>query len=193
MSRAWRRSQSLRAERLESRLAFCAGHVFGGLIEPDPSPAGDGMQSLSASGQTWDVANSFDVLLAASTGRLSTLDGTTTAIPLLKAGRVKALGAATPTRVPVLPDVPTIAEQGIAGIDIVGWQGLFAPGGMSAELTERVSNALRQVVTSAEMTRLIQQQGAEPSGVSASEFAAIVRRDHDRWGEVIRNANIKLE
>lgn len=120
-------------------------------------------------------------------------DGTTTAIPLLKAGRVKALGAATPTRVPVLPDVPTIAEQGISGIDIVGWQGLFAPGGMSAELTERVSNALRQVVTSAEMTRLIQQQGAEPSGVSASEFAAIVRRDHDRWGEVIRNANIKLE
>jgi hypothetical protein len=69
----------LRAERLEPRYALCAGHVFGGLVEPDISPSGGGLQSLSTSGQTWDVGQSFDVLLAAQTGRLSTLDGTTTA------------------------------------------------------------------------------------------------------------------
>jgi regulation of enolase protein 1 (concanavalin A-like superfamily) len=74
-----RRHQSLRAEPLEPRLALCAGHVFGGLVEPELSPSGGGLQSLSTSGQTWDVGESFDVLLAASTGRLSTLDGTTTA------------------------------------------------------------------------------------------------------------------
>lgn len=73
------RHQLLRAEPLEPRLALCAGHVFGGLVEPDLSPSGGGLQSLSASGQTWDVGQSFDVLLAASTGRLSTLDGTTSA------------------------------------------------------------------------------------------------------------------
>ena len=75
-SRSRRRHQLLRAEPLEPRLALCAGHVFGGLIEPDPSPSGDGLQSLSSSGQSWDVGQSFDVLLAASTGRLSKLDGT---------------------------------------------------------------------------------------------------------------------
>lgn len=74
-----RRHQSLRAEPLEPRLALCAGHVFGGLVEPDLSPSGGGLQPLSTSGQTWDVGQSFDVLLAASTGRLSTLDGTTSA------------------------------------------------------------------------------------------------------------------
>ena len=74
-----RHHQSLRAEPLEPRLALCAGHVFGGLVEPDLSPSGGGLQSLSTSGQSWDVGQSFDVLLAASTGRLSTLDGTTSA------------------------------------------------------------------------------------------------------------------
>jgi autotransporter-associated beta strand protein len=74
-----RHHRSLRAEPLEPRLALCAGHVFGGLFEPDPSSPGGELQSLSASGQSWDVGQSFDVLLAASTGRLSTFDGTTTA------------------------------------------------------------------------------------------------------------------
>jgi autotransporter-associated beta strand protein len=74
-----RRHQSLRAEPLEQRLALCAGHAFGGLVEPAPLSSDFGLQSLAQSGQSWDVGQSFDVLLAASTGRLSTLDGTTTA------------------------------------------------------------------------------------------------------------------
>jgi tripartite-type tricarboxylate transporter receptor subunit TctC len=120
-------------------------------------------------------------------------DGTTTAIPQIKAGRMKALGTATPTRVPVMPDVPTIAEQGVPGLDIVGWQGLFGPGNMAPELAARIAGLLRQVVTSPEMVRLIEQQGAQPSGASGPEFAAIVKSDYERWGEVIRAARIKLD
>jgi tripartite-type tricarboxylate transporter receptor subunit TctC len=120
-------------------------------------------------------------------------DGTTTAVPLIKAGRIKGIGSATPTRVPVLPDLPTIGEQGVPGLDIVGWQGLFGPGSMDPALAARVSGVLRQVVTSPEMVRLIELQGAEPSGASGAEFAAIVKRDHERWGEVIRAAKITLD
>lgn len=120
-------------------------------------------------------------------------DGTTTAIPLIRAGRVKGLGSATPTRVPVMPGLPTIVEHGVPGLDIVGWQGLFGPGNMSPELALRVSNALKQVVTTPEMRKLIEQQGAEPSGASGTEFAAIVKHDHERWGEVIRAAKITLD
>jgi len=72
-------------------------------------------------------------------------DSTTTAIVQMKAGRVKAPGAATPTRVPVLPEVPNIAEQGVPGLDIVGWQALFGPGNMAPDLVARVTAALRQV------------------------------------------------
>jgi tripartite-type tricarboxylate transporter receptor subunit TctC len=120
-------------------------------------------------------------------------DGTTTAIPQIKAGKMKALGTATPTRVPVMPDVPTIAEQGVPGLDIVGWQGLFGPGNMAPDLAARVAAALRQIVTSPEMVKLIEQQGAQPSGASGPEFAAIVKSDYERWGEVIRAAKIKLD
>ena len=120
-------------------------------------------------------------------------DGTTTAITQMRAGKVKALGVATPTRVPVLPDVPTIAEQGVRGLDIVGWQALFGPGNMAPELASRVAGALRQVVTTPEFIKFVEQQGAQPSGASGADFAATVKSDYERWGEVIRAAKIKLE
>jgi len=77
--RSQRRLVALRAERLESRRVLCGSHLFGGLTEPDGPSSDDGLPSPSTSGQSWDVGQSFDVLLAASTGRLSTLGGTTSA------------------------------------------------------------------------------------------------------------------
>ena len=83
--------------------------------------------------------------------------------------------------------------QGVPGLDIVGWQALFGPGNMAPELAARVAGALRRVVTTPEFVKFVEQQGAQPSGISGAEFAAIVRSDHDRWGEVIRTAKIRLE
>src|SRR5262245_34857233 len=120
-------------------------------------------------------------------------DGTSSAVNLIKSGRAKGLGAATPERVSVLPDLPTLAEAGVKGIDIVGWQGLFAPGKMDPALAHKLSELLKSVVTSPEMLKIIEAQGNEPSGVSGAEFAAIVRSDYERWGEVIKAANIKLD
>jgi tripartite-type tricarboxylate transporter receptor subunit TctC len=120
-------------------------------------------------------------------------DGTSSAVELIKGGRAKGLGTATPKRVPVLPDMPTIAEAGVAGIDIVGWQGLFGPGNMDPALAARIAGLLQKAVTSPDMLKAIAAQGNEPSGASGAEFAAIVKSDHDRWGEVIRAAKIKLD
>lgn len=120
-------------------------------------------------------------------------DGTATAVQHIQAGRAKGIGTATPKRVTVLPDLPTIAEQGVPGLDIVGWQGLFGPGGMDPALVERLSGLLRKAVTSEEMLKIIATQGNEPSGASGAEFSAIVPNDRRRWGEVIRAANISLD
>ncbi len=120
-------------------------------------------------------------------------DGTATAVQLIKAGKAKGLGTATPTRVPVLPDMPTIAEQGVKGLDIVGWQGIFGPGGMDPALARRIGDLLAKVARSPEMLKLIEAQGNEPSGTSGAAFAAIVRHDSERWGEVIKAAQIKLD
>ncbi|VTU19481.1 Bug family tripartite tricarboxylate transporter substrate binding protein [Variovorax sp. RA8] len=120
-------------------------------------------------------------------------DGTASAVALIKAGKAKGIGAATPARVPVLPDLPTIAEQGVKGLDIVGWQAIFGPGQMDPALANKVASLLAKVARMPEMLKLIEAQGNEPSGVSGPEFAAIVKGDSERWGEVIRSANIKLD
>ena len=135
-----------------------------------------------------------DASLALLSGEVQLyFDGTSSAVNLIKAGKAKGIGTATPTRVPVLPNLPTLVEQGVQGLDIVGWQGIFGPGGMDPAVAHRIGGLLAKVVRSPEMLTAIETQGNEPSGVSGAEFAAIVSSDSERWGEVIRAANIRLD
>jgi tripartite-type tricarboxylate transporter receptor subunit TctC len=120
-------------------------------------------------------------------------DGTATAVQAIKSGKAKGLGSATPTRVSALPDLPTIGEQGVKGLDIVGWQGIFGPGNMPPATAKKIADALAKIARSPEMLKLIENQGNEPSGASGADFAAIVKSDSERWGEVIRAAKIKLD
>jgi tripartite-type tricarboxylate transporter receptor subunit TctC len=120
-------------------------------------------------------------------------DGTSSAVNLIKAGKAKGIGTATPNRVPVLPNLPTLTEQGVKGLDIVGWQGIFGPGNMDPAVAKKIGDALAKVVRSPEMLKAIEAQGNDPSGASGAEFAAIVTSDSERWGEVIRAAKIKLD
>lgn len=120
-------------------------------------------------------------------------DGTASAVTAIKAGTAKGIAAATDKRIPVLPDLPTIAEQGVQGIDIVGWQGFFGPGGMHPDVAKKISTALAKIVKSEEITNLIKNQGNEPTGTTGEEFARSVRNDYDRWGVVIKRTGIKLE
>jgi tripartite-type tricarboxylate transporter receptor subunit TctC len=120
-------------------------------------------------------------------------DGTATAVLAIKNGQAKGIATATDKRVPVLPDLPTISEQGVAGIDIVGWQGFFGPGNMNPDLARRISTLIQKIVRSDEITGFIKNQGNEPTGTSPDEFARIVKQDYDRWGAVIKRTGIKLD
>ena len=120
-------------------------------------------------------------------------DSTASAVAHIKAGKAKGIGAATPSRVHALPNLPTIQEQGVDGINIVGWQGVFGPGKMSPALTEKVSSVVSKASRAKEMLAMIETQGNEPSGVGSAEFASIVANDSLRWGEVIKAAGIRLD
>ncbi|MEO8278739.1 MAG: tripartite tricarboxylate transporter substrate binding protein [Ideonella sp.] len=120
-------------------------------------------------------------------------DGTSSAVALIQSGKAKGIGTATPNRVSVLPNLPTLTEQGVKGLDIVGWQGIFGPGNMDPAVANKVATTLAKAVRSPEMLQAIAKQGNDPSGISGAEFAAIVTSDSLRWGEVIRAANIKLD
>ncbi|MDM9559651.1 Bug family tripartite tricarboxylate transporter substrate binding protein [Bordetella petrii] len=120
-------------------------------------------------------------------------DGTATAVQNAKAGKVKVLGPATDKRLAVMPDMPTLEEQGIAGLNIVGWQGLFAPGGVTPELAERIATVFRNALETPGISQTIESQGNEVSGAGPAEYAEIVRRDYERWGEVIQRAGLSLD
>jgi tripartite-type tricarboxylate transporter receptor subunit TctC len=120
-------------------------------------------------------------------------DGTATAVENARAGKVKLLGPATDRRLSVLPDLPTLKEQGIAGLDIVGWQGIFGPGDMPPALAERVAQVFREALDTPEVTQSIVSQGNEVSGAGPKEFSQIVRKDSDRWGAVIRRIGLVLQ
>lgn len=120
-------------------------------------------------------------------------DGTATAVEGAKSGRFKLLAVAADKRLSVLPDLPTMTEAGVDGIDIVGWQGFFAPGNMPPALAKKIADAMANTLKTPEVSQLILNQGNEVSGAGPEEFARIVKRDYDRWGAVIKRLNLKLD
>lgn len=120
-------------------------------------------------------------------------DGTATAVVGEKAGTLKLLATATDKRLKVLPNLPTLTEQGVPGIDIVGWQGFFAPGNMQASLVNKISVAITRALNSPEVVEMITTQGNEVSGAGSEEFTRIVKSDYERWGAVIKRLDLKLD
>lgn len=120
-------------------------------------------------------------------------DGTSSAVEKWRAGQVKLLGPATDKRLKVLKDLPTLEEQGLPGLNIVGWQGLFAPGNLSPDVAERIAEVFRTALNTPEVVKYIEAGGNEVSGAGPAEYAKIVRNDYERWGSVIRDAGIRLE
>jgi tripartite-type tricarboxylate transporter receptor subunit TctC len=120
-------------------------------------------------------------------------DGTATAVEGARAGKFKLLGVAADKRLAVLPDLPTMVEQGVEGLDIVGWQGVFAPGNLPPATAQKIAAAFRRALMSPEIAALVRTQGNEISGAGPEEFARIVRHDYERWGSVIKRVGLKLD
>ncbi|MDM0108547.1 4-oxalomesaconate tautomerase [Variovorax sp. J22R24] len=108
-----------------------------------------------------------------------------TAYPFIRAGRLRALAVAGPKRLEALPAVPTLAEMGVAGVDVAQWYGLFAPAGTPGPAIDRLNRALNEVLTDPEVVERFESQGAK---VETGPPAALRRRVHDdlnRWRGVV--------
>jgi len=110
----------------------------------------------------------------------------------IRAGKLKALGVTSTGRLPALPEVPAIAET-LPGYESSAWFGLFGPGRMPADLTQRLSDAARTAVQSPDVRRRIEHEGATPVGNSPEAFARFVDSEIQRWGAVVRYAGAKPE
>jgi tripartite-type tricarboxylate transporter receptor subunit TctC len=114
-------------------------------------------------------------------------------MPHIKSGKVKALGTGGAKRSVSLPDVPTIAEAGVAGYEANNWWGILAPAGTPRPIIDRLYKDISAILSSAETHKVFGEQGAEVDKLAPAEFGPYIAAETAKWGKVIREANIKAE
>ncbi len=114
-------------------------------------------------------------------------------IPHVKTGRLRAIAVTSLKRSPALPDLPTIAEGGVAGYDVDGWVGLWAPTGTPTRIVERIYTEVGKVLRIPEVKDLVLGSGSEVSGLPTAETRAKVRDETAMWAKVVKSTGIKIE
>lgn len=120
-------------------------------------------------------------------------DGMPTALPQVKAGKLRALAVTTAKRSPVLPDVPTVAESGLPGYEAVGWFGFAAPVKTPAPVIEVLNREIVKILRSPEVRDRLAQQGTEAVGDTPEEFGRFIKSEAEKWGRIIRAIGLRLD
>ena len=124
------------------------------------------------------------------------VDSVTAALPHIRSGRAVPLAVTSAQRSALLPDVPTVAESGVAGVqgfEAVGWLGLMAPKGTPSEIIQRLQHEVHEALTSEAMVRFIRERGSEPAPSTGPEFDAFVATEIRKWGQVVKLSGAKPE
>ncbi len=116
-----------------------------------------------------------------------------TALPQIKAGKARALAVTSGRRSAVAPDLPTVAESGFPGFEVVGWFGWLAPARTPHAIVERLNREMVAILREPEMKERLVGLGSDPAPGTPQEFAAFIRSEHDKWARVIRQAGIRMD
>jgi tripartite-type tricarboxylate transporter receptor subunit TctC len=119
--------------------------------------------------------------------------GLIAASPQIKAGRLRPIGMATLERSPVMPEIPTVAEQGLPGFNVASWFGIMAPANTPSAVVQRLYGEIAKITESAEMKKFLLTQGAEPMLMDPPKFSEFLRVETQKWGKVVKGANLKLD
>ena len=114
-------------------------------------------------------------------------------LPNVKAGKLRVLGTATPERLPALPGVPTMAEQGVGDFTAYAWQGLVGPAGLPPPVVAKLAASLEETLKSPEIAGKLQEMGVIPMPMTPVAFRQYAQQEFDRWAQVIAKAGIRLE
>jgi tripartite-type tricarboxylate transporter receptor subunit TctC len=127
-------------------------------------------------------------------GRFSAMfDGASVVAPFIKANQLRGFLSTGEKRIPAFPDIPTAAEAGLPDFVFTAWIGLFGPPGLPPEVVQRLNAALNQACQDETVRKRITDQGDEPGGGTAEALGETVKRDHARWGEVVKANNIRAD
>jgi len=115
------------------------------------------------------------------------------ALPHLQGGKLNVIGVAAPRRMTQLPNVPTIEEGGVPDFEVSSWNGLFAPSKTPQPIIDRLYEVTIAALKSPQMKEKMEAEGAEPVGQTPAQFRAYVQAEIEKWGKVIKAANVKFD
>ena len=159
-------------------------HISGELFQ---SMTGTKMQHIPYKGSGPMIPD-----LLAGTVAMS-FENITTAYPPAQSGRVKALAVTTAKRSFVAPDVPTMAEAGLAGYDITSWQALFAPAGTPKEIVARLQSEVAKILRAPDVAKRLHELGLDAGGMPSEELAALIKSDIPRLGKIVKESGARVD
>jgi tripartite-type tricarboxylate transporter receptor subunit TctC len=115
------------------------------------------------------------------------------ALPHVKAGKLRALGVATPQRNALAPDVPTVAEGGYPGFEVTAWYGVVAPAGVPKPAAATLAGAISKALETPQFRDKLAGLGATPVGGSPEAFGELLLRENAKWAKAIKDAGIKID
>jgi tripartite-type tricarboxylate transporter receptor subunit TctC len=120
-------------------------------------------------------------------------DNMPSALPHVKAGKLKALGVTTAKRFPAAPDIPTIAEAGVPGYEASSWFGVLAPAGTPKEIVNKLSSEIAKILQTPEIKERLLSQGAEPVGNTPDQFTAFIKAETAKWAKVVKESGATVD
>ncbi len=127
-------------------------------------------------------------------GQLSMgINGAPAVMPHVNSGRLRALAVTGLTRLPSLPQIPTLDESGVKGFDASGWYGILAPAGTPREIVAKLNAEIRRIMQTPDLRARLDNEGAIPAAGSPEEFAAFIVTEIARWGAVLKRAGIEAQ
>lgn len=125
-------------------------------------------------------------------GQIPVMFDTMSSVSAVKAGKLRALAITSDKRSPLLPDVPTVAEAGLAGYRTVSWNGIIVPAGTPRDVIARLNAEINKALAMPDVQRALTVDGSEIRGGSPEEFGRFIRDETQRWGKLIKDANISV-
>jgi tripartite-type tricarboxylate transporter receptor subunit TctC len=120
-------------------------------------------------------------------------DGTASILPHVRAGRVRGLATTGPKRSVAAPDLPTVSEAGVPGYEVISWNGIVVPAGVSPAIVRTLNSAVNKVIASQDFRDRIAKIGYETAGGTPKQFAELIARDTRKWAEIVRISGATAE
>src|SRR3546814_10373199 len=117
-------------------------------------------------------------------------DNLSSALPHIKAGRLRALGSTSAARLPQLPQVPTSADSGLPGYEASAWFGIVAPAGTPPAVVNQLNTDINAILKDPAVSKQLIDMGMTPMGGTSAEFAARIAEDMKKWAPVVRKAKL---